>query len=265
MKVAFTVDFEDWYEGMDLPVSSWGNLEKRLPIGHYKLLELFKKYQVKATYFVLGKTIEDFPELIREIIAEGHEISCHTYSHPFIFKLSQEAFRQEIIRCKELIAPYGVMYKGFRAPYFSIDKRCLWALDILKEEGFVYDSSIFTGDAKRTGIPGYDPNIKITVNGLIEFPVSTMKVMGFDFGSGGGYFRLLPYKMFKKKFDTIIEERHSIFYIHPWEFDLKQPKVSGVNRRIQFTHYVNLHSTETKIKQLLTDYECTTVQDILNL
>ena len=93
MKVAFTVDFEDWYEGMDLNIKKWGSLEKRLQIGHYKLLELFQKSNVKATYFLLGKTIEDFPNLIQEIINEGHEIGCHTYSHPFIFKITPDEMR----------------------------------------------------------------------------------------------------------------------------------------------------------------------------
>ena len=137
-------------------------------------------------------------------------------------------------------------------------------MDILKEEGFKYDSSVFTGDAKRTGIPGYDPHIKMCENGLLEFPISTIRVMKFDFGVGGGYFRLLPYGYFKKKFSKILEERHSIFYIHPWEFDANQPKVSGINNRIKFTHYVNLGSTEEKIRRLLTDFECTNVTDILN-
>lgn len=264
MKVAFTVDFEDWYEGMDLPIEKWGSLEKRLQIGHYKLLELFQKSNVKATYFLLGKTIEDFPHLIQEIINEGHEIGCHTYSHPFIFKITPDEFREEIRKCKQLINPFGVKYSGFRAPYFSIDERSLWALDILKEEGFEYDSSVFAGDAKRTGIPGYDPHIQKGANGLLEFPINTIKVLNFDFGVGGGYFRLLPYNHFKKKFSKILDDRHSIFYIHPWEFDVNQPKVSGINRRIKFTHYVNLHSTEKKVAQLLSDFECTTVSDILN-
>jgi polysaccharide deacetylase family protein (PEP-CTERM system associated) len=264
MKIAFTVDFEDWYQRIDLPVNNWIKLEKRLHIGHYKLLELFQKANVKATYFLLGKTIEDHPGMIREIIAEGHEIACHTYSHPFIYKLTPDQFREEIQKSKQLIQPFGVSYTGFRAPYFSIDARSLWALDILKLEGFQYDSSIFPGDAKRTGIPGFNPAIQHLNNGLLEFPVSTLKVMNFDFGVGGGYFRLLPYSYFKEKMTNILKERHSIFYLHPWELDIHQPKVPGINRRIRFTHYVNLYSAEKKARQLLSDFECTTVSNILN-
>ena len=263
MKLAFTIDFEDWYEGMDLPLERWKDLEQRLHIGHYKLLELLTKFNVKATYFLLGKTIEDHPKLIREIINEGHEIGCHTYSHPFIFSITPQAFREEIRKCKQLISEFALNFTGFRAPYFSIDARSLWALEILKEEGFMYDSSIFAGDAKRTGIPGFDPTIQQLGNGMMEFPISTMKVLNFDFGTGGGYFRLLPYNIFKKKFKKIVEDRQGIFYIHPWELDVNQPKVSGINSRIRFTHYVNLGSTERKLTQLLSDFECTTISDIL--
>jgi polysaccharide deacetylase family protein (PEP-CTERM system associated) len=264
MKIALTVDFEDWYQGIDMPIESWGTVEKRLHIGHYKLLELFQKYNVKATYFLLGKTIEDHPKFIDEIIKEGHEIGCHTYSHPFLYKITPEKFREELHKCKELIKQFGITYTGFRAPYFSIDKRSFWALDIIREEGFVYDSSIFPGDTKRTGIPGFNPKIHDLDNGLTEFPMSTIKVGGLDFGVGGGYFRLLPYNYFKKKLEKILAHRTSIFYIHPWELDVDQPKISGIHQRIKFTHYVNLASTENKITRLLSEFECTNVSDIIS-
>jgi polysaccharide deacetylase family protein (PEP-CTERM system associated) len=264
MKIAFTVDFEDWYQGIDLPLERWGSIEKRLHIGHYKLLELFQKFNVKATYFLLGKTIEDHPKFIDEIIKEGHEIGCHTYSHPFLYKISPEKFRAELKKCKQLINQFGVTYTGFRAPYFSIDKRSFWALDIIREEGFVYDSSIFPGDAKRTGMPGFNPKIHELTNGLTEFPISTIKLTGLDFGVGGGYFRLLPYNYFKRRLEKILAHRSSIFYIHPWELDIDQPKISGIHQRIKFTHYVNLESTEKKITQLLSDFECTNISDIIS-
>jgi len=264
MKIAFTVDFEDWYQGIDLPMENWLSAQKRLHIGHYKLLELFQKYNVKATYFLLGKTIEDHPRFIDEIIKEGHEIGCHTYSHPFLYKITPEKFRDELRKCKQLINQFGVTYTGFRAPYFSIDKRSFWALDIIREEGFVYDSSIFPGDTKRTGMPGFNPKIHELENGLTEFPMSTIKVGGLDFGVGGGYFRLLPYKFFKRKLERILAHRSTVFYIHPWELDVEQPKVSGIHQRIKFTHYVNLASTEKKINQLLSDFECTNVSDIIS-
>ena len=264
MKIAFTVDFEDWFQGIDLPYSEWGSMESRLHIGHYKLLELFNKFNIKATYFVLGKTIEEHPEFINEIINEGHEIGCHTYSHPFLYRITPDEFREELRKCKELLNQFGIDYTGFRAPYFSIDKRSFWALDIIKEEGFLYDSSIFPGDTKRTGMPGFNPNIHSLHNGLTEFPMNTIRVFGLDFGIGGGYFRLLPYSYFKNRMKEILSVHNSIFYIHPWELDINQPKISNIHSRIKFTHYVNLGSTEKKVIQLLSDFECTNVSEIIS-
>lgn len=255
MQNAFTVDLEDWYQGIGLEASQWDSFEKRIHIGHDKLLNLFSKKGVKATYFILGKLIEEHPELIKEIIAEGHEIACHTYSHQPIYAMEPEAFRKEIQLCKSLIGGLGSKYTGFRAPFFSIDNRSLWALDILAEEGFIYDSSIYPGDNKRTGIPGYPANIHKLKNCLWEAPVSTFKILNFDPGLGGAYFRILHYPLFRKKMKEINKNRPGIFYIHPWELDPKHPYVNNLSRRIRYTHYFNLKSTEKKIARLLDDFE----------
>src|SRR5687767_8167757 len=138
MKIWFTVDMEDWYQGIGLPQPQWTAFEKRIRIGHDKLLALLSRHSVKATYFILGKVTEEFPNLVREVQQEGHELACHTYSHPFLYSVRPEDFRAELRLCKELIAPYQEGFKGFRAPYFSIDKRNLWALEVLKDEGFTY-------------------------------------------------------------------------------------------------------------------------------
>src|SRR6476469_9232816 len=185
MKVGFTIDMEDWYQGIGLPAEQWDQYEKRIRIGHDRLLELLSKHKVKATYFLLGKVVEEFPELIREVQSEGHELACHTYTHPFLYQISPDEFRKELKKCKELIQPFQNGYDGFRAPYFSIDNRNLWALDILKEEGFQYDSSIFPGSTARTGIGGFRKDIHELGNGLHEFPISNFKVTRFDFGVGG--------------------------------------------------------------------------------
>src|SRR5215213_4381061 len=217
MKVWFTVDMEDWYQGIGLPISSWPKYEKRIKIGHDRLLNLLSKHNVKATYFILGKVIEEFPELIEEVKQEGHELACHTYSHPFLYQITPEAFREELRKCKELIRPFQQGYRGFRAPYFSIDNRNLWALDILKEEGFSYDSSIFPGSTVRTGIQGFKKDVHQMENGLHEFPISNFKVAKFDFGVGGAYFRILPYSYFRSKLKAVLKQRPAVFYIHPWE------------------------------------------------
>jgi polysaccharide deacetylase family protein (PEP-CTERM system associated) len=255
MKVWFTVDMEDWYQGIGLPFNTWSQYESRIKIGHERLLNLLSKHKVKATYFLLGKVIEEFPELVEQVKKEGHELACHTYTHPFLYQISKEEFRADIRKCKELIAPLQSGYNGFRAPYFSIDNRNLWAVDVLKEEGFVYDSSIFPGSTARTGIAGFTKDIHTLQNGLKEFPISNFKVTKFDFGVGGAYFRILPYAYFRKKLQGLLKERPAVFYIHPWELDPHHPHLKGLGRRIQYTHYFNLKNTEKKLDKLLGDFD----------
>ena len=264
MKLCFTVDMEDWYHGIGLPVNQWDQYEKRIKIGHDKLLQLLSKHQVKATYFILGKVIEEFPELIAEVKREGHELACHTYSHPFLYQINSVEFKRELKTCKELIAPFQDGYAGFRAPYFSIDTRNLWTLDILKEEGFSYDSSIFPGSTVRTGIQGFRKDIHTLDNGLKEFPISNFKVTKFDFGVGGAYFRILPYVYFRKKLKSLLIERPAVFYIHPWELDENHPYIKGLGKRIQYTHYHNLKNTEKKLDKLLSDFQFCTLNQIIN-
>lgn len=263
MKFCFTVDWEDWYHGLRLPVEETKKLERRIKIGHDKLLELLSKHNIKATFFLLGESMEEFPELVQEIKEEGHELACHTYSHPFVIETSPEKFRSEIRRCMELIKPFQDGYEGFRAPYFSINQSCLWALDILKEEGFTYDSSIFPGNTFRSGIIGFDKNIHTLPNGMLEFPISNFRIAKFDFGVGGAYFRTLPYKYFKYRLNNLLKQRPGVFYFHPWEFDYKQPYMKGVQARAVHTHYHNLHKTEQKIKQLFSDFEFVPLKEIL--
>ncbi len=271
MKVCFTVDMEDWYQGIGLPADQWNNYEKRIKIGHDKLLALLSKHKVKATYFILGKVIEEFPELVQQVKDEGHELACHTYSHPFLYQISPDEFRKEIKKCKELITPYQQGYAGFRAPYFSIDNRNLWALDILKEEGFSYDSSIFPGSTARTGIAGFNKEIHTLQNGLKEFPISNFNVLPFpllgkaiDFGVGGAYFRILSYPYFRSKLKKLLVQRPAVFYIHPWELDENHPHLKGLSRRIQYTHYYNLKNTEKKLDKLLSDFEFCSLNQLIS-
>jgi polysaccharide deacetylase family protein (PEP-CTERM system associated) len=251
MKNAITVDLEDWYQGVGIPVSEWGNYEKRLRIGFDKIMRLFKKHNVKATFFILGKVIEDHPDVIQEIIDDGHEIGCHGYSHKELFLMNKDEFEKEIVYCKELIKPFGVEYVGFRAPYFSIDKRNLWAIDVLKAHNFQYDSSIFPGDSKRTGIPGFRRDIHKLQNDLTEVPISTFKVGTLDFALGGAYFRILPYKYVIRTIRKINKKRPAMLYIHPWEFDSEHPYLSFLSKRRRIPHYWNLDKTERKLDRLL--------------
>jgi len=255
MTNAFTIDLEDWYHGIGIPMSQWDQYEKRLRIGYDKLLNVLAKYNVKATFFVLGKVIEDEPEIIREIINEGHEIGCHTYSHTELFYSNEQQFETEIKKCIELISQMKHKYTGFRAPYFSIDNRTQWALNIIKKYGFVYDASIFPGDSKRSGILNYRKDIHQLENGLWEAPISTFKILNFDCGLGGAYFRMLPYWLFAKKLKKINKATNAIFYIHPWELDEDHPYLANLAARRKIPHYFNLSKTHKKLERLLKDFE----------
>ena len=153
---------------------------------------------------------------------------------------------------------------GFRAPFFSVDERSWWVLDILKKHGFQYDASIYPGDNKRTGIVGYRKDIHRLDNQLMEAPMTTFKVLKYDVGSGGAYFRILPYFYFKEKFKSINKAGlNGIFYIHPWELDPEHPYISTLPRRIKYPHYFNLKSTEPKIRQMLSDFEFVPLKDLI--
>ena len=264
MQLCFTVDWEDWYHGLGMPVQDWKHLERRIKIGHYKLLEFLSKHNVKASYFLLGMVMEEFPELVAEIKREGHELACHTYSHPFLADITPQAFRTEIQQCKTLITPFQKDYQGFRAPYFSIKQSNTWVLDILKEEGFMYDSSIFPGNTFRAGIAGFNKEIHTLSNGLIEFPISNFPVAALQFGIGGAYFRTLPYHYFKQRLQRLLQHRPALFYFHPWEFDAKQPYIKGLAHRAVHTHYHNLHKTEQKLERLFNDFEFVPLLNILD-
>ena len=263
MKFCFTVDWEDWYHGLYMPASQWPALERRIKIGHYRLLEMLLKHNIKATYFLLGVVMEEYPELVKEIKDAGHELACHTYSHPFLTTLTREQFIGEIKKCKQLIQQFQDSYDGFRAPYFSIKKENLWALEVLKQEGFSYDSSIFSGNTFRSGIVGFEKKIHTLPNGLTEFPVSNFSLLNFDIGIGGAYNRILPYFYFKKRLKKIINDRHALFYFHPWELDEKQPYIKGLNSRAVHTHYFNLSKTKNKLEKLFNDFEFHPMKEVI--
>lgn len=263
MHLCFTVDWEDWYHGLGVDPSEWKQFERRIKIGHYQLLELLSKYRIKATFFLLGIVMEEFPDLVTEIKNEGHELACHTYSHPFLAHITPNIMRSELKSCKSLIKDHQENYRGFRAPYFSIKKSNLWVLDILKEEGFVYDSSIFPGNTFRSGIPGFNSEIEMQSNGLIEFPISNFSFSGFRVGIGGAYFRIAPYTFFRRKLRQLLTTQAALFYFHPWELDYKQPYIRGLQHRAVHTHYYNLENTVGKLTRLFDDFEFTTLSMIL--
>jgi len=264
---AFTVDLEDWYQGLEIDISQWDQYEDRLRVGTDRLLDLLEEADVRATFFVLGSAAEGSPELIREIHARGHEIGTHGYSHQFVYRLGEEGFRRDLSRSLEILDRIlGVPILGHRAPYFSITRQAEWAFDVLRSCGIAYDSSVFPVYNYRYGIPDAPRWIHPVGDGLLEFPISTCRFLGRNIPLGGGaYFRLFPYTFTRLGLRRInAGGRAAVFYIHPWELDFDQPRLA-LPRRISLTHYWNLAGTRERLRRLLREFRFSTMRQALEL
>ena len=271
---ALTVDVEDYFHvsafANSIDQGDWGKHPVRVESNTRRLMELFDEHQVKATFFVLGWVAERSRELIREIADRGHEVACHGYSHQLVYNQSPEVFREETRRSKQLLENIiQAPVRGYRAASYSITQRSRWALDILVEEGFEYDSSIFPVRHDRYGIPGTPdmPYHLQTLSGytLVEFPLSVARLFGYHLTvAGGGYFRLYPYALSRAGLLQINRRNNPfIFYLHPWEIDPEQPRIS-TSWLSRFRHYNNLDKCESRLRKLLTDFEFTTTWKVLS-
>lgn len=271
---AMTVDVEDYFqvsvfEGI-APRHQWDRFESRVCANTERLLSLFAESGVKATFFVLGWIAERHRGLVRLIADGGHEIASHGYAHRLVYDLTKVTFREDIRRAKSILEETsGREVLGYRAPSYSITPRSLWALDILIEEGFRYDASIFPIHHDRYGIPVSPRHpyvVDRSVGSLIEAPASTIRVgpVNLPIG-GGGYFRLLPYAWTQWGLRQIngIERRPCIFYLHPWEVDPEQPRLRcpWLGR---VRHYRNLHRTEPRLRRLLGEFSFAPMCQILH-
>jgi polysaccharide deacetylase family protein (PEP-CTERM system associated) len=267
---ALTIDFEDWYQGLEIPLAQWGKYEHRIVATGRRLIEILGEAGVKATFFVLGKVAEDHPEIVREIAAAGHELGTHGYSHTLIYTQTPEVFREEMKRALGAVEQaVGVRVNGHRAPYFSITKKSLWALDILAELGVKYDTSIFPVMNYRYGIedaPRWPYDIESGDVRLKEFPISTWRILGKNVPiAGGAYFRIFPYAVTRAGFRSINRlGRPAVFYLHPWEIDPHQPRIP-LPRRISATHYFNLKATAGRFARLLRDFRFAPMKEILDV
>ncbi len=261
---AMTVDVEDYFhvsafDGV-LPRSEWDRMESRVVPNTERLLELFAETSVRATFFVLGWVAERHPALVRAILAGGHEVASHGYAHRLVYDLTPEMFRDDIRRSKHILEDAGgCAVEGYRAPSYSVTPRSLWALDILIDEGFHYDASIFPIHHDRYGIPvsaRHAYTLHRAAGDILEAPASTARWGPFNFPvAGGGYFRILPYEWTRWGISRInrLEQRAAIFYIHPWEIDPGQPRLSG-SLLSRFRHYRNLDQTEGRLRRLVGDF-----------
>jgi polysaccharide deacetylase family protein (PEP-CTERM system associated) len=315
MHNALTIDVEDYFQvhafSHIVAPEKWETFESRVECNTRRILDLLAsplnpRTKVTATFFCLGWVAERYPHLIKEIQDQGHEIACHGYAHQLIYRQSKKEFKEDIHKAKSIledITGHGVI--GYRAPSYSITQESKWVFEVLAEEGFKYDSSIFPiqhdfygmPDAPRfpflvslngTGIPEFKsleytqtlefktlnfeyktPNPEPrTPNFIIEFPLSTIRIGHFNLPlSGGGYFRLLPYFLVKRGLKSInqVEGQPFIFYLHPWEVDPAQPRIKAAGLKSRFRHYLNLNKTEGRLKQLLMDFDFSPLKDLFRI
>ena len=266
MRLGVSIDVEDWYMGLDLPGASWDKRERRLHVGLDLILSILEEHRVLATFFILGAVAEMHPEAVRAIADAGHEIASHGYSHTMVYRLSPDEFTDEIVRTDRLLADItGNKPVGFRAPYFSITEKSLWALDILAENGYLYDASIYPGYNYRYGIPDAPDTLhRLPKGGLVEIPVSVMEVMGRRIGIGGAYFRLLPLWMTLRGIrKRNASGKETILYLHPWEFDPEHPRVR-LPMVSRITHYTRLSRTTPRFQKLLSVCDASPLKELVD-
>jgi polysaccharide deacetylase family protein (PEP-CTERM system associated) len=257
-----TVDLEDYFHveafADRIASSSWIGFPARVHANTVRILQILEEYNFRATFFVLGWVAEHDPELIREIVNAGHEIACHSYAHRMVHTLAPEEFRRDLRRARETIEEAaGTKVLGYRAPTFSIGRENQWALEILAEEGFLYDSSIFPIHHDLYGFPeaprfAYRVDLK-SQRKLFEVPMTTVRIAGSNWPvGGGGYLRLLPMRYTRWAIQQIHEKEHRpcILYFHPWEIDADQPRIGG-KWKSRLRHYTGLRSMENRLRALL--------------
>jgi polysaccharide deacetylase family protein (PEP-CTERM system associated) len=274
MRNVMTVDVEDYFQvsAMEERIAKhqWSSISPRVEINTLNLLELFSRFDVKATFFVLGWVAKRFPSLIRQISEQGHEVASHGPMHDRVSSQSPADFRQGVLDTRSHLEDItGNAVIGYRAPSFSIGPQQTWAWEILAETGHRYSSSIYPGQLDHYGFPGA-PRTAFPVGnaGLLEIPVSTLDIAGKRIPlGGGGYFRLYPYWAFSAgiRWLNAKERMPAMFYFHPWEIDAAQPRIAGLSAKTRFRHYLNLHKTERRLSQLLRDFDWGRVTDVFDI
>jgi polysaccharide deacetylase family protein (PEP-CTERM system associated) len=269
-----SVDVEDYFQveafAGSVSRDSWNQWPSRVVANTQRVLDLFDEYNAKATFFFVGWVAEQFPQLVREVQSRGHELACHSYWHRTVYSLSPDEFRADTRQAKRVIEDAaGVEMRGYRAPSWSITKSCLWALDILAEEGFTYDSSIYPIHHDLYGVPGARrfPYTHTCGNGLElrEFPPATLRLAGTNFPvAGGGYLRIFPsaftehaFRIFEKNYRERV-----VVYLHPWEVDPEQPRIHGPLKS-RLRHYTSLRRMENKLSAILSRHKFQRFSDVL--
>lgn len=261
---AMTVDVEDYFQVSAFEPyirrEQWNHLPCRVERNTHQILDLFAEQGVKATFFTLGWVAERYPELVRRLVAEGHELASHGYDHTRATQQTPAEFREDVTHTKALLEDLsGVAVQGYRAASYSIGAGNLWALAELEQAGYRYSSSIYPIRHDLYGMPeaprfAFQPDNAPT---LLEVPVTTVTVFGKTLPcGGGGWFRLWPYPLSRWALRRVNQQdgQSGIFYFHPWEIDPEQPRQSGVNFKTRLRHYLNLSRMEGRLRALLRDF-----------
>lgn len=270
---ALSVDVEDYFHVLAfaniVDPASWAGRECRIPYNIDRLLAIFAAAGVRSTFFTLGWVAERYPAVVRSIVRAGHELASHGYEHKLAYTQSRAEFREDVLRTKRLLEDIGgAEVIGFRAASFSIDERNLWAFDVLQDCGYLYSSSINPIRHDNYGMrnaPRFA--FRIGAGGFLELPMTTVRIGSANLpASGGGFFRLAPYHVFRWAVRRVnAEQQPAIFYFHPWEIDPKQPRMRGAHLRSRFRHYLNLSRMESRLARLLLDFSWNSMERVFDV
>jgi polysaccharide deacetylase family protein (PEP-CTERM system associated) len=269
-KHAMTVDVEDYFhvsafESVISP-DDWSSITPRVGDNTHRLIDIFNENDVKATFFTLGWVAEHCPDVIKRIVDEGHELASHGSNHRRNTNMTPEQVRIDIANSKDILEQIsGKAVEGYRAPSFSINDSNQWVYDILVDLGFKYSSSTYPIEHDLYGVPDWPRFAHKRPEGIVEIPVPTLAKNGQNKGiGGGGYFRLFPYWLSKRRIEDYTRENNHPynFYFHPWEIDSQQPRVQGAPFKSKLRHYVNLHVMEKKLVKLMQDYQWSSMNDV---
>ncbi len=268
---ALTIDVEEYFQVSAfekcIDRSKWSTFPSRVERNINVILDLLDESNVKATFFILGWIAERHPNLIRQVHDNGHEIACHGLQHVRVNSQNTEQFKSDVVQAKKILEDViSSSVKGYRAASFSINDKNIWALDVLKENGFAYSSSINPIRHDLYGMPDAPRfPFKVKNDSILEIPISTVRMIGRNWPcGGGGFFRILPYNLFRAGLRKINqqEKKSAIFYFHPWEIDAEQPRVENAPLKSSFRHYHNLHKTLPRLKILLSDFNWDRVDQV---
>ena len=260
---ALTIDVEDYFQvsafAPYIARADWDQRECRVERNVDRILALLDDQDTEATFFTLGWIAERYPQMVRRIASQGHEVASHGYGHERASDLSRAAFLADVERAKGVLEDLtGTEVAGYRAPSFSIGPGNLWALDSLARAGYRYSSSIYPIRHDHYGMPDAPRFAHQAADGLIEIPITTLRLFNRNLpSSGGGYFRLLPYALSRWMLRQVnaTDKESAVFYFHPWEIDPGQPRIAGIDRKTRFRHYVNIHRMERRLQSLLGDFK----------